>query len=66
MFLKILLKKETFTQPNADLFPKITENPDGSKSMALKFNIPVGIDPSRVNVTLKDRGLILRCEKKKV
>ncbi len=33
--------------------------------MALKFNIPVGIDPSQVNVTLKDRDLILRCEDKK-
>ena len=33
--------------------------------MALKFNIPVGIEPSSVYVTLKDRDLILRYEDEK-
>jgi HSP20 family molecular chaperone IbpA len=58
-------KIETLAQPNADLFPKIVDNPDGTKAVNLKFSMPVGVDPSNVNVTLKDRDLILRCEDKK-
>ena len=61
-----IINKETLTQPNADLFPRITDNPDGTKSVGMKFNLPVGVDPTHCNVTIKDRDLILRCEDKKV
>ena len=50
--------------PNADLFPKITENPDGTKQVSMRFNLPPGINPEHCNVTIKDRDLILRCEEK--
>lgn len=56
--------KETSLLPNADLFPKITDNPDGTKQVSMRFNLPPGINPEHCNVTIKDRDLILRCEEK--
>jgi HSP20 family molecular chaperone IbpA len=57
--------KETQTEPNADLMPKVTENKDGTKLMSLRFNVPFDIDPSQIIVTIKDRDLILRYEDKR-
>ena len=50
--------------PNADLYPKIIENSDGSTLVSMRFNIPAGIDPNQMIVTIKDRDLILRCEER--
>lgn len=54
--------KETETSPNADLFPQIQDNPDGTKSVQMRFVIPENIDPSKVSVSVKDRDLIFRAE----
>ena len=56
--------EETPTQKNLEVFPTIKDNPDGTKSVSMKFDIPAGIDPSHCNVTIKDRDLIVRCEEK--
>ena len=47
-----------------DLFPKITENKDGTKQVALNCLVPQGIDPSHVHVTCKDRDIIIKAEDK--
>lgn len=47
-----------------DLFPKIIDNKDGTKQLALNCSIPQGIDPSKVHVTCKDRDIIVKAEDK--
>lgn len=54
--------KETQASPNADLIPQIVDNKDGSKNVSVKFSIPANIDPSKVQVSVKDRDLIFRAE----
>jgi HSP20 family molecular chaperone IbpA len=44
-----------------EFFPKISE--DG-KSMSLEFNMPDKVDPAKINVTCKDRELIIKAEDK--
>jgi HSP20 family molecular chaperone IbpA len=56
--------KETHEIPNADLFPQIVENKDGSKSVAMNFALPKDIDPSKVHLSVKDRDLIVRAEQR--
>lgn len=56
--------KETDISPNKDLFPRIVDNQDGSKTVNVKFNIPKNIDPSKVSVSVKDRDIIFRAEDK--
>jgi len=54
--------KETKQSPNADLFPQIVDNKDGSKTVNVKFHVPEHIDPSKVSVSIKDRDVIFRAE----
>ena len=56
--------KETKSSPNADLFPQIVENKDGTKNVSMKFMIPPNVDPAKAHVMVKDRDLIFRCEDK--
>lgn len=56
--------KETKTSPNADLYPHIVDNSDGSKSVCMKFVLPTNVDPAKANVMVKDRDLIFRVEDK--
>ena len=48
----------------ADDFPRIVEGKDGSKSVNLKFSVPANIDPSKIQVTCKDRDVIVQAEEK--
>lgn len=54
--------RETADSSNAQLFPQIVNNADGSKSVQLNFSLPSNIDPSHVHVSVKDRDLIVRAE----
>lgn len=55
--------KETSTQMNADLFPKIVDQ-NGTKMVTMKFGVPENIDPSKIQVSIKDRDLICKVEDK--
>lgn len=56
--------KETKQSPNADLFPQISENKEGGKSVTMKFVLPENVDPSKASISVKDRDLIFRVEDK--
>lgn len=56
--------KDTKELPSSDLFPKVIENKDGSKSLSMNFSLPPNIDPTKVHVSVKDRDLIVRAEHK--
>lgn len=55
------LKRENQGLSVDNSFPKIT---DDGKSFSLSFNLPERIDPSKINVTCKDRELIIKAEDK--
>lgn len=56
--------KETITCPNSDLFPRILDNPDGTKNVSMTIGLPPNVDPAKAHVMIKDRDLILRVEDK--
>lgn len=56
--------RETITCPNSDLFPRIVDNPDGTKNVSMTIGLPPNVDPSKAHVMVKDRDLILRVEDK--
>lgn len=56
--------KETEHHPHTDLFPRIVDLPNGDKQVAMKFNVPENIDPSKIHVSVKDRDLIVKAEDK--
>lgn len=47
---------------NDDLFPKVS---DDGKSLAMNITLPDNVDPSKINVTCKDRDIIIKAEDKK-
>jgi len=55
--------KETATTPNLGLLPQIVDKA-GQKQVEMKFPIPTNIDPNKVQVSVKDRDLIMRVEDK--
>jgi len=55
--------KETATTPNLGLLPQIVDKA-GQKQVEMKLPIPANIDPNKVQVSVKDRDLILRVEDK--
>ena len=54
--------RETTSSPNSLMFPQIVDNLDGTKSVSMRFPLPEYVDPNRVNISVKDRDLILRAE----
>jgi hypothetical protein len=48
-----------------ELLPNIVDNPDGTKSVQMNFQVPESVDPSKVHVSVKDRDLIVRIEDRK-
>lgn len=46
---------------NNEFFPKIS---DDKKNVSLEFNLPERVDPSKINVTCKDREIIIKAEDK--
>jgi hypothetical protein len=48
--------------PNAELFPLIYPNADGTKTVQMNFTIPDNFDASKADVSLIDRDLVLRAE----
>jgi HSP20 family molecular chaperone IbpA len=46
----------------SEMFPKIVDNADGTRSVRMEFKVPQRVDPSKVHISLKDRDLIFRCE----
>jgi len=57
--------KETTKHTNTDLFPQIVDE-NGSKWMKMKFAVPENIKPEFIDVTIKDRCLIVKAEDKKI
>jgi len=56
--------KETATHLNAEMIPKIVDAKHGGKAVTLNFGVPENISPERVQVSIKDRDLIVRAEDK--
>lgn len=56
--------KETKQFSSQSLLPQIIDNKDGSKMVTMKFSVPSNVDPNKVNVSVKDRDLIVRVEDK--
>jgi HSP20 family molecular chaperone IbpA len=54
--------RETNMSPNSLMFPQIVDNLDGTKSVSMRFPLPEYVDPNKINVSVKDRDLILRAE----
>lgn len=53
------------TSPTKLLLPRVFETKSG-KEVRIKFPLPDNIEPDKINVTVKDRDLILRVEDKHV
>jgi HSP20 family molecular chaperone IbpA len=64
LVVEVPLRVERLAQPGEDLFPHVVDNKDGTKSVQMKCSVPLGIDPSKVHVTCKDRDLIIKAEDK--
>jgi len=65
LVVEIPLKEAQVHQNHlTDDFPRIVEGKDGSKSVNLKFAVPANIDPSKIQVTCKDRDIIVQAEEK--
>ena len=62
LIIEVLLNKEKnqFNMKN-DLFSKIQDSNEG-KNMSVTFGIPDNIDPSKINVNVKDRDLIIQAD----
>lgn len=56
--------RETNVHSNTDLFPRIVDNVDGSKTVAMRFQVPENIAPEKVSLSIKDRDLIVKAEDK--
>ena len=61
LVIEIPLRKEETNRSN-DLFPKLSED---KKSISMNFILPKCTDPAKINVTCKDRQLIVKYEDKK-
>jgi len=59
-----LNKEKNQFNMNNDLFPKIQDSNEG-KIMSVTFGIPDNIDPSKINVNVKDRDLIIQADNTK-
>lgn len=53
--------KEKSGSLNVDLFPKIVTTDEG-KGISLSVGVPKNIDPSKINVSIKDRDLIVSAD----
>lgn len=54
--------RETAMTPNLGLLPQIMDVSGGGKQVQMQFPLPENIDPSKVQVSIKDRDLIMRVE----
>lgn len=57
--------KETRLSLGEDMLPKIVDAPDGSKQVSMKFQVPNNIKPENIDVSVKDRCLVVKAEEKK-
>jgi len=62
LVVEIPLKITNEGDDSDDVFPKIVDMPDGTKQMKLLCTVPMGIDPSKLSVTCKDRDLVIKAE----
>jgi len=58
-------KQDEMQMIAGDAMPRITKAPDGHEEVHLDLNFPESIDPSKVQVTAKDRDIIVKAEEKK-
>ena len=56
--------KETGMHMNQDLLPRVTQTNTGERMVELDFQVPEGINPEHVHVSIKDRDLIVRGQEK--
>jgi HSP20 family molecular chaperone IbpA len=59
LVIEIPLKNEE--KRSSDLFPKISED---NKNISINLSLPECTDPTKINVTCKDRNLIVKYEDK--
>lgn len=59
LFIEAPLKSDS--RQSEELLPKIVDN-NGSKQVTLSCSLPSGIDPSKINVTCKDRDVVIKAE----
>jgi len=54
--------RETERTTNLSLLPQIVDTSEGGKQVQLNFPLPMNVDPNKVQVSIKDRDLIMRVE----
>jgi len=64
LVIDIPYKMDTSGQKNEDMWPKIVDTKDGRKEATMRMQLPLNIDPSKVQVTAKDRDIIIKAEDK--
>ena len=60
MVVEVPLKLETGTVE--DLIPKIVETKEGTKRVEMLCTLPAEINPEKVEITCKDRDIIIKGE----
>ena len=61
MVIEVPIKGET-GHTMEDLFPKIVDVKEGGKRVELTCTVPTGVDPKKLEVTCKDRDVIIKGE----
>lgn len=54
--------RETAQRTNLSLLPQIVDTQEGGKQVQMNFPLPANVDPNKVQVSIKDRDLIMRVE----
>jgi len=54
--------RETERTTNLSLLPQIVDADQGGKQVQMNFPLPMNVDPNKVQVSIKDRDLIMRVE----
>jgi HSP20 family molecular chaperone IbpA len=59
---EVPLKNLTPTFTTSELYPQIQDQIDGGKQVYMNCSLPTDIDPKKVQVTCKDRDIIIKAE----
>jgi len=54
--------RQTERTTNLSLLPQIVDTTEGGKQVQMNFPLPMNVDPNKVQVSIKDRDLIMRVE----
>jgi len=64
LVIDIPYKMDESGQTAEDMWPQVRDKQDGSKEVSFSLQFPANIDPSKVQVTAKDRDVIVKAEDK--